>query len=182
MKFKSGVNLRNWIILFVRSIIFTGITVAAGQASIFHSLFPDGHGRQLSKFWRLLENELMTAAAFLSVFLSVCLSSEKSGQQHRFDWQLQRQLKSDSTPQISNFSFFVIFSLLSLCDSLCLAVNQQMFSIPSPSLTAWLFHYLHISIIVLSACGCGCSSAHRQGLSVWLCGSSHGSFLLQPAN
>lgn len=65
---------------------------------------------------------------------------------------------------------------------LCLAVNQQIFPAPSPSLTARLFQHVHISIIVLSACGCGCSSAHRQGLSVWLCGSSHGSFLLQQAN
>lgn len=155
---EENVNLTNWeIISFVCRIVSAGNYCVCWADIHLLRLFPEGFGRRLSK-WRLVRNGLMTGAACLSFLLvfaplrivSITLTGSYIGSS---EWL--------------NSHFF----LFSHSKNFCLAVNQQILSIPSPSLTARLAPHCY-----------DCPSAHRQGLSARLCGSSHGSFLLQPAN
>ena len=108
------------MIPLVISVVSTGMTVAAGRAPIFSAFFPEGLGRQLSESRRLVESELMAAAACLCVCPSSSISSTA---------------QSDSTLQI--------FS--PLCHRLLLAVNQRLFSLPSPSLMSRPVRHLLVS-------------------------------------
>lgn len=133
-----------------------GITVSAGRTSSSPP-FP-------RRLWETAEQveageEWAHDWSSLSVLLTRFCSSENS--QHHFNWKLHWQLRVTQ----------LLFFLFSHSKIFCLAVNQQILSIPSPSLRARLAPHCY-----------DCPSAHRQGLSAWLCGSSHGSFLLQPAN
>lgn len=106
MKHKSGVNLTNWsIILFVRSVVSTGITVAAGWVYIF-SGFPQ---RAFGDSWARSGGggEWAHDCSSLSVFLSlsVCLSAENSQLWPAASFRLAAAATapSDSTPQIFPF-------------------------------------------------------------------------------
>lgn len=146
--------------------VSSAVTVTAGQAFILSGFSQKALWRQLSALWRrLVKNELMTGAAGTSSCVSDRpLTSVSCGQQRRFDWKLQRQLRVTQ----------LLKSSLALQSSLS---TRQMFSIAAPSLTARLSTSPSSSFPPR-----GRSSARRQGVSAWLCGSSHGSFLLQPAN
>lgn len=155
---EQNVNIANWsIISFVCSIVSAGITVAAGQTFIFSPPFP-------RRLWETAEQA-------------------EAGEEWAHDWSSLSVLLARFSPlRIVSItltgsytgssewlnSFFFLFSHSKI---FCLAVNQQILSIPSPSLRARLAPHRY-----------DCPSAHRQGLSTRLCGSSHGSFLLQPAN
>lgn len=102
-------------------------------------LFPEGLGRQLSAFWRLVKNELMTGAAgpsFLLSFFSAC-PSLLWGQSAVASSIASTGSYSDSSEWLNSST------LLSLRNLLCLAVNPQMFSIPAPSLKARLSPHLY---------------------------------------
>lgn len=151
------------------------LTLSTWQASILPSLLfarrPSGERAE----WLLEDGgEWAHDCSSFLVFLSICLTL-LWGQSAVASSIISSGSYSDST----SLPYCRLFSSFTLQFSPCLAVNLQiLFSIPTPSLIAWLVHHANIFINVLSACGCGGSSAHRQGLSVWLCVSSHGSFLL----
>lgn len=122
-KHTSGVNLTKWLIIsFVRGGVSTGITVAAGRVSIF-SAFPR---RAFGDSWARSGGggEWAHGCNSLRVFLCVCLS---------LLWEQSAVASSIVSTGSSGYSSEwlnssnLLFSLLSPCNSLGLAVNQQMF-------------------------------------------------------